>query len=181
MRAVLLSAGLGFALSSGACAQQAETAEQTETTEAPVVSGETAPASEGQRLARLAFESVDTTGKGYLHTGDVESYRENVFLSMDADESASIEESEFLGWDFGFINEAEALGRRGEYDTALKTVFTIWDRDGDGSITEAEHRFALRADFDRMDINGNSILEEDEFLRGFSVMAAIRSALKVDE
>ena len=180
MRAAFISIAAAMALTSGACAQQTETTETSDVDAAPVTAAQNEAGSEGQRLARLAFKSVDTGGKGYLHTGDVESYREGVFLSMDADESASIEVAEFISWDFGFINEANELGKRAEYDTALKTVFTIWDRDGDGSVTEAEHRFALRADFDRMDINGNSILEEDEFLRGFSVMAAIRAALKQD-
>lgn len=180
MRAAFISIAAAMALSSGACAQQTEPTETPDSNSGLAAPAQSEALSEGQRLARLAFKSVDANGKGYLHTGDIESYREGVFLSMDADESASIEVSEFIGWDFGFINEANDLGKRAEYDTALKTVFTIWDRDGDGSISEAEHRFALRADFDRMDINGNSILEEDEFLRGFSVMAAIRAALKQD-
>ena len=181
MRTVLLSMSALIALSTSACAQELKTPVQTDTEVVKQTTEvQTAPLSEGQRLAQLAFKSVDTTGKGFLHTGDIEAYRENVFLSMDYDESNSIELSEFMGWDYGFQNAADEAGKRSEYDTAIKTVFTLWDRDGDGSISTAEHRYALRADFNRMDMNGDSILNEEEFLRGFSVMAAIRSALKED-
>ncbi|SIO15917.1 hypothetical protein SAMN02745824_3174 [Parasphingorhabdus marina DSM 22363] len=133
---------------------------------------------EGQRLARLGFDQVDNGKKGYLNTGDIETYRTNIFASMDADDSKDISLAEFTGWDYGFSQAADAANRRSEYDTALKTVFALWDRDTDGKISEAEHRYAIRSDFDRIDINQNGILEEPEFLNGFSVFAAIRSALK---
>lgn len=181
MREILLGLIASTALATAACAQEDAPLNDMpapDIVEPPAMQKDAL--SEGQRLARLAFKSVDTTGKGYLHTGDIETYRDSVFASMDYDASETVDLNEFMSWDYGFQNEADTLDKRREYDTAIKTVFTIWDRNGDGSLTAAEHRFALRAEFDRMDINGNSILEEDEFLRGFSVMAAIRSALKED-
>lgn len=134
--------------------------------------------SEGRQLAELTFDSVDRHGKGYLHQGDMEATREDVFISIDADDSGSMELPEFLAWGFGFQNIAEEEDRQLAYNTALKVVFSFWDRNGDGKITESEHRKAMLADFDRADVNDNAVLEKGEFLNGFSVLVAIRAALK---
>ncbi len=133
---------------------------------------------EGRELAELSFDSVDRLGKGYLHQGDMEAARLEIFTSVDSDESGSIELPEFLGWDYGFQNIAESNNRELAYRTALKVVFSFWDRNGDGKITQAEHRKALSVDFDRADVNDNAILEKEEFVSGFSVLVAIRAALK---
>lgn len=133
---------------------------------------------EGRALAELSFEALDTTGKGYLHQGDMEEVRKNIFTSMDADESNSLEEEEFLSWGYGFQAIAEAEDKQLAYRTALRVVYSFWDRNSDGKITPAEHRRAVLVDFDRADLNDNSILEKAEFLGGFSVLVAIRAALK---
>ncbi len=162
-----------------ACAEQSAPAEPGKAPElVEFEKVDASPVSEGRRLAELAFDSSDQDRKGYLHTGDFETHRTNIFLSMDANENEAIELEEFLFWDFGFNNLADDMDKRSELDTAKTVVFNIWDRDGDGAISKTEHRYAVRADFDRMDINHNSIIERDEFLRGFSIMAAIRAALK---
>ncbi|MCY6383354.1 hypothetical protein [Hoeflea prorocentri] len=133
---------------------------------------------EGRLLAELTFESADRHGKGYLHQGDMEAIRADIFESIDANDNGGMELAEFLGWGFGFQNIAEDENRKLAYDTALKVVFSFWDRNGDGKITQSEHRRSLLADFDRADVNGNAILEKSEFLGGFSVLVAIRAALK---
>ena len=162
-----------------ACSQDdAQTADTSEPAKKFEREERSEPKTEGQRLARLGFDQVDNGGKGYLNTGDIETYRSTIFTSMDADDSKDISQAEFMSWDYGFSQVADEADRRSEYDTALKTVFSLWDRDADGNISEAEHRYAIRSDFDRIDINQNGILEEPEFLNGFSVFAAIRSALK---
>lgn len=134
--------------------------------------------SEGRRLAELTFESADRHGKGYLHHGDMEAARTDIFVSIDVDDSNSMELPEFLNWGFGFQNIAEDENKQLAYNTALKVVFSFWDRNGDGKITESEHRKALLADFERADANDNAALEKEEFLNGFSVLVAIRAALK---
>ena len=60
----------------------------------------------------------------------------------------------------------------------MKVVYGFWDRNGDGSITEGEHRKAIVADIERADLNGDAVLDKSEFLRGFSVLVAIRAALQ---
>ena len=133
---------------------------------------------EGRALAELTFETVDVKGKGYLDQGDMEAMRRDIFVSMDADDSGSIELPEMLGWSFGFQHIAENENKLHAYNTALKVVHSFWDRNGDGKITQTEHRKAVVSDFNRADLNNNAILEKNEFLRGFSVLVAIRAALK---
>lgn len=156
MRQIITGVILGLALTTTASAQE----------------------SEGRALAELSFETVDRHEKGYLHLGDMEVTREEIFSSMDADESNSLELSEFLSWGYGFDNIAEDEGKLLAYRTALKVVYRFWDRNGDGKITPAEHRRAVNNDFFRADLNNNAILEKSEFLGGFSILVAIRAALK---
>lgn len=134
--------------------------------------------SEGRALAELSFDSIDGSDKGYLHQGDMEAGRSDIFASMDADESNTIELDEFIGWGYGFENIAEDANKLAAYKTALKVVYSFWDRNGDGKITQTEHRKAVIRDFNRADINDDAILNKEEFIRGFSVLVAIRAALK---
>lgn len=138
----------------------------------------TVSAQDGKALAELSFESVDVKGKGHVDQGDMEAMRQTVFASMDADDSKSIELPEMLGWGFGFQNIAETDDKLLAYNTALKVVFSFWDRNGDGKISNTEHRKAIISDFNRADLNSNAILEKEEFIQGFSVLVAIRAALK---
>ncbi|MCP4303522.1 MAG: signal transduction protein [bacterium] len=142
---------------------------------APAI-GEEKP--EGRRLAELTFEMVDEQGKGSVNLGDVEAYRDLVFVSMDADDDGKITLDEFLAWDIGFEQIAEGTDKVVAHDTALKVVFAFWDRNGDGSISKSEHQRAIAADFQRADLNDDAVLTEDEFLGGFAILVAIRAALK---
>lgn len=133
---------------------------------------------EGKALAALSFESIDVNGKGFLNQGDMETGRQNIFTSMDANDSNTLELQEFLGWGYGFENIAQDEQKLLAYRTALKVVYSFWDRNGDGKITQTEHRKAVINDFNRADLNDNAILEKSEFIGGFSVLVAIRAALK---
>lgn len=133
---------------------------------------------EGKRLAELTFESVEGSDKGYLDQGDMERMRGLIFQSMDGDGDKKLSLAEYLSWDFGFASLAEETNRALAYETALKVVFSFHDRDGDGAITETEHRKSIMADFRRADLDDDAILTKGEFLGGFSVLVAVRSALK---
>ena len=154
----------------------------------PVVMGLTAlagsalaqNASEGRELAELGFAAVDRHNVGYVNHGDMEAYRDLVFVSMDADDNGKIELPEFLVWDYGFSPLAEERDRVDALETAKKVVFSFWDRNGDGGITETEHRHVIIQDFRRADLDDNMLLTEEEFLNGFSIMVAFRAALRVD-
>lgn len=133
---------------------------------------------EGKQLAQLGFEAIDRGGKGFVHMGDMEAFRAEVFISMDGDENNAISRDEFMQWDYGFIEVAAQNDAQIAYRTALKVIFALWDRDGNGALTPSEHRHAINADFRRADLDGNAILNEREFLGGFSMMVALRVALK---
>ena len=111
----------------------------------------------------------------------MERQRADIFFSQDWDESGKVELDEFLAWDFGYTNQADAQGKRLAYDTALKVVFSFWDTSGNGALTELEHRDAMTADIKRADRNRDGVLERDEFVQGYSVLVAIRAALKPEE
>ena len=144
-------------------------------TTSPALSGKI---TKGHALANLTFESISGSEKGYLLQGDMEAGRENIFVSMDADENGTVELPEFLGWGYGFENIAQDANKLLAYRTALKVVFSFWDRNSDGKLTQTEHRKAVISDFNRADLNGDAKLEKDEFVSGFSVLVAIRAALK---
>ena len=139
-----------------------------------------AQASEERELAQVAFSAVDRHGNGYVNLGDMEAYRELVFVSMDGDDDERITLDEFMAWDIGFSVLAEDRDRLVAYETAMKVVFSFWDRDGDGAVSPTEHRHAIIADFRRADLDDDALLTEPEFLAGFSVIAALRAAVGHD-
>lgn len=159
----ILAVGL-FALSSPACAQEI------------ILDKDVVP--EGRKLAKLVFTSIDKNGDGFLDIREIETQRENIFISQDADENNSISVEEFMGWDFGYIEVAKEKGKLSSYNTALKLVHHFRDRDSNGQVTNTEHRLATMADFERADDNRDAVLSEAEFASGFSVISAIRLALK---
>lgn len=134
----------------------------------------------GRFTAELTFDAIDTAGKGYIHQGDLEEFRSNVFSSMDYDDSGKLTYQEFTAWDPGFSSIAEEDGKSEAYTTATKIVFAFWDRDGNGEINEAEMRFAMNADFRRADLDDNGTLSQSEFIGGFAVIVAMRAAIRPD-
>ena len=132
---------------------------------------------EGKRLAELAFASLDTAERGFIDQGEFSNFGQDVFASMDADTDDKLSLSEFLGWDFGMLLAAQEAGREEAYYTALRVVFAFWDRDGDETISKTEHRQSLNFDFQRADTDNDALLTKQEFLSGFSVMAALRAAI----
>ena len=83
-----------------------------------------------------------------------------------------------MGWDFGYSVLAEELGKGLAYRTAMKIVFAVQDRDGNGEISRIEWRKAGLRDFRRADLNDDAVLTKEEFLNGFLVTTAIKAALK---
>ena len=132
---------------------------------------------EGRRLAELAFSSLDGGNRGFIDYGEFHSFSDEVFASMDNDQSAQISLSEFLAWDYGMRLAAEDAGREAAYETALRVVFAFWDRNGDGQVSKREHRQSLVFDFQRADSDNDAVLSREEFLSGFSVMVALRAAI----
>lgn len=145
---------------------------------APSFAGETK--TEGRLVAEITFASIDEAGKGYVDMGDMERFRSSVFAGMDADDSGKVNYEEFQTWDPGFREVAVNKGKPEAYTTATKIVFSFWDRNGDGALTESEMRYATFSDFERADIDGNSVLSEAEFLNGFGIVVAFRASIRPD-
>lgn len=135
---------------------------------------------EGRRLAELAFSALDTEGQGFINMSQYLRFGTEVFTSMDNDEDGLLTLPEFMAWDFGMKNVAEDRGLVPSYETALRVVYAFWDRNGDDQITSAEHGQSLALDYQRADTDQDTLLTEAEFLRGFSVMVALRAALAPD-
>ena len=135
---------------------------------------------EGRLTSEITFSAIDRHSNGYIHQGDLEAFRSDVFSSMDYDDDKRLSYEEFAAWDPGFSLLAEEKGKSDAYVTATKIVFAFWDRDADGEITESEMRHAMIADFRRADIDDNAVLTEDEFLRGFTIIVAMKAAIRPD-
>ena len=131
---------------------------------------------EALELARTVYKGVDQNNRGFIDLEQVHELRNDIFVSIDSDDSNSIELEEFSSWSFGMREIAEDAGRLDEYMAALKLVFAIWDRDGNGRIGTTEYRKATLLDFMRADTNGNERISEDEFIDGF-IMTAIGSVV----
>lgn len=133
--------------------------------------------SEGRRLAELAFSGVDADSRGHIDMSQYLRFGADVFVSMDQDESEAVDLAEFLDWDFGMALVADEQNATRAYETALRVVFAFWDRNGDGQITSAEHGQSLVLDYQRADTDRDGLLTRDEFLGGFSINIALRTAL----
>lgn len=138
------------------------------------------PGFEGRVLGETLYETMDTSGRGFIQAGDLERFRDSVFAGMDYDRDLKVTYEEFAAWDPGFRRVAEDLGRADAYMTASKIVFAFWDRDGDGDLTEREMRVSMSADFRRADQDSDHLLTEEEFLSGFPIMIAMRAAIRPD-
>ena len=139
-----------------------------------------APGIEGRRIAETLFATVDVTGAGAFHTGDLEVFRRSVLAGMDADGDGSVPYAEFAAWDPGFARVAASMGRTEAHVTASKIVFAFRHLDGDGALQDREMRNALARDFRRADLDEDGFLSRDEFIGGFPVVVAMRAAIRPD-
>ena len=135
-------------------------------------------APEGRLLAHSSFVSVDANENGFIEASEASEYGNDVFVSMDYDENGLLSEDEFTEWGFGFQTIAAEEGKELAYRTALRVVFSFWDGNADGGISRSELRQANIDDFKRSDRNGDGLMSKDEFLSHFSILVAIRAALK---
>lgn len=131
----------------------------------------------GRDLAELIFGSIEGNPEGAADMGEYVTFGEDIFISMDYDESGSVDLKEFTDWDFGFNFIAEDEGQQRAYETAQRVVFSFWDRDADGEIDQNEYHHAMVSDFQRADTDNDAFLTRDEFLYGYIINVAYRAAL----
>ncbi len=134
-------------------------------------------ASEGRELAATVFDSMDSSERGFVDMGQFNQMSKDIFVSMDTDEDGKLVFGEFTSWDFGFIPLAEEKGRASDLKAAQRIVFGLWDRNGDGEISQSELQKDIIADYQRADTDGDGFLTKDEFLHGFIINIAYRSAI----
>ncbi len=137
--------------------------------------------SEGERLASLAFKSVDENSDGFISMEEYQAFGALVFVSMDANDDGVLTFEEFGSWGFGMQNIAEDSKRVQAYETARKVVFDLWDRSFDWRLTRAEQRRGLASDFFSSDEDRDGRLSEEEFLRYSIYNVTLRSALRLDD
>ncbi len=131
----------------------------------------------GRELAELIYGSIEDNPNGAADMGEFVNFGQDIFASMDTDESGSIDPVEFTEWDFGFNFIAEDEGQERAYQTAQKVLFAIWDHDGDGKIERREYHKSMVWDFRRADTDDDAFLTREEFLSGYVVNLAYRAAL----
>ncbi len=64
----------------------------------------------GRDLAELVFGSIEANPEGAADMGEFVSFGQDIFVSMDYDESGSVDFKELTDWDFGFNFIAEDEG-----------------------------------------------------------------------
>lgn len=131
----------------------------------------------GKELAQTIFGSIEDNPSGSVDMGEFVAFGNDIFASMDTDDSESIDPSEFSQWDFGFNFIAENVGQKRAYETAQKVIFANWDHDANGEISNREYRKSMNWDFRRADVDDNALLTREEFLCGYVVIFAYRSAI----
>ena len=131
----------------------------------------------GRDLAELIYGSIEDNPNGEADMGEFVAFGEDIFISMDTDESSSVDPMEFMAWDFGFNFIAEDEGQQRAYETAQKVLFAFWDRDANGEISRTEYHNSMVADFRRADTNNDAFLSRDEFLSGHVINVAYRAAI----
>lgn len=131
----------------------------------------------GRELAELIYGSIEDNPEGAADMGEFVNFGRDIFVSMDHDESGSVDFSEFTDWDFGFSFIAEDEGQQRAYETAQKILFAFWDRDANGAINRSEYHTSMVADFRRADTDDDAFLTRDEFLSGYVINLAYRAAI----
>jgi Ca2+-binding EF-hand superfamily protein len=132
----------------------------------------------GKELAEVSFAQIDANADQTIAADEMKSFANDVLVSMDGDSNSTISLPEFQGWDFGFVNIADQADKLEGFATAQRVVFDLWDRDNDGAITSDEMQSAMDREIAYADLDANGALSLDEYLMGFAVNLAYRSALK---
>lgn len=140
---------------------------------APVV----ADTSDWKDLSGLAFQSIDADANGSITSSEFSTFGEDVFHSMDTDESRALSLGEFYNWGFGMHDAAADAGQADAFETAMRVIFALWDRNADNEVTSTEYQQSLSFETMRADLDGDGALTEAEYLAGFSIVVAAQAAI----
>jgi Ca2+-binding EF-hand superfamily protein len=118
---------------------------------------------QGARMQeRIAM--IDTDGDGLIQQAELETWRETVFLTMDADGDGALTREEYMAVQLGRGADPDARGPRYDQMQAAKAAeFDVMDADGDGSVPRDTFIARAVAQFDEADANGDDALTAPEF------------------
>lgn len=129
-----------------------------------------------QTLENIAA-SIDATNDGVVAAAEHRDFTEVAFLSMDSDESYTIDGDEFFAWDMGFAHLADERGKASAYAQAKLDVFAVWDGDGDGVISSAEAREQALWEFTNADADGDGQVNARDLAIGSPTFATLLSVV----
>ena len=132
----------------------------------------------GKMLVMAPYKTIDEDDNDYVSKEELINYGNSVHYSMDGDDDSQVSLDEFLFWGFGLQDVAANKERERAYKTGLTMVHTFWDKDGNSLLSQDEQRQSISDDFTRSDQNSDNVLSQKEYLLGFPVNVAFRTALK---
>ena len=101
--------------------------------------------------------------------------REGIFSDWDVNRDSYLDNNEFIASTYGFWdNDGDGMIDQSEYDRmsagwvdANGNMFTQWDTDNSGDLTEAEFRAGINNSqmYAQWDVNGDNRIDNDEFLK----------------
>ena len=110
----------------------------------------------------ILFRSQDANGDGAITPCEAEGFRRAAQAAMDADGDTRISGAEWAEFDPGFLNAADAAGRRMALMDAKGEVFARYDTTGDGYLSNEEMMAGLFRDFIEADADDDGRLSEAE-------------------
>jgi hypothetical protein len=111
---------------------------------------------------RLAM--IDSDGDGLIQEAELVTWRETVFLTMDADGDDTLTREEYMAIQLGRGADPEARGPRYEQMQAAKAAeFDVMDADGGGSVPRDAFIAHAVEQFDAADANDDGALAAPEF------------------
>ncbi|MEM8918001.1 MAG: hypothetical protein AAGE37_03995 [Pseudomonadota bacterium] len=155
-----------FCLLLSACSQEADNSVPAQ------------PEPENRDIAETAFSTTDQNKDGSLDRTETRNMAENMFLSMDYDDNASVSAAEFDEWDFGLVYTAASAGQSAQYAAAKRILFALRDLNSDGEISQEEYQQSHEHDFSRADQDNDESMTKDEYATGFLPSLLFRAALE---
>ncbi len=90
-----------------------------------------------------SFAVFDANGDGAADTAEVIAGAKSVFTALDADGSGAADAAEFQLFSMGLATLAETKSQKAAYQIQRTVIFTRWDTNVDGQLTEQEVTLAL--------------------------------------
>ncbi|QPH54812.1 EF-hand domain-containing protein [Pontivivens ytuae] len=131
----------------------------------------------GRAMGENFAQRIDADTDGIIGEGELLSFGEGVFASIDTDGDGTVSLAEMRDWRYGMADLAEFRERTQAYETSIAVLFDMFDRNNDGSVSVAEHEHALRMSSRYADLDEDGVLSWDEYLEGFIFNIAMRNAL----